>query len=554
MSNGRRLRQPRRNRYDYVVIGAGSAGSAIAARLAEDNVSVLLLEAGPWDDSIVLKMPAALAIPLGNDKYNWYYHSEPEPHLNGRKIYEARGRVIGGSSSINGLNWVRGNPLDYDRWSETGNDGWAYSEVLPYFKKAESFHGVESVYRGAGGPMKVETCPADHILYQKFLKAGVEAGYPYTEDHNAFQQEGMHKAQRNVSGGVRWSASRAYLVDRLVWPNLDVVANARIHRIKFFGRMACGVNVKLRHEADVRFIEAEREVILCGGALNSPQLLLLSGVGRADDLRRADVPLVADVAGVGYGLKDHVAASVQYRVTRNVSIASQLTFLGKAKLGLEWSLFKTGLGASNFFEVGGFIRTDPQEIIPDIQYEFTPMLGEVQHGSVAIGQGFQYFLNLLRPTSEGRVWIEDADPLKPPRFVFNYLQSDQDKQAMIAAVRATRHIVAQSSWDDLRGEETSPGMEFVTDAQILAWLQNNSGTVYHPCRSCRMGSDDLAVTDRFARVHGVERLRVIDASIMPEIVSGNINAPVIMMAEKLADHIRGRATLAPEKVPYYLAG
>jgi choline dehydrogenase len=541
-----------RKSYDYIVIGSGSGGCVVASRLAESGANkILLIEAGPWDTSIFIRMPAALGFPLMNDKYNWYYHTEQEPYLDNRTIYEARGRVLGGSSSINGMNWVRGHGWDYDNWGRNKLPGWSYAEVLPYFKKAETSDKGANAYRGHSGPMSIETCAARNPLYRSFLKAGEQAGLDHVEDHNAFKQEGVHITQRNVGKGMRWSTSRAYLHNRPDKGNLDVVIRARVHRIAFVGKRATGV--LMRHDGATETITAEREVILCGGALNSPQLLQLSGIGNARDLREVGINVVADIPGVGVGLKDHVAAPVQCRITKPISAARELSTLKRTILGARWLFTRTGLGATNFFEVGGFLRTDDKETIPNIQLEFVPMLGELQHGSVKLEEGFQYFLSLMRPESEGRVWLRDSNPESAPRFVFNYLKEERDREQMIAAVKTVRNLIRQPAWDELRGEEVTPGEAVKTDEQILAWLRQNAGTNYHPCRTCRMGYDDMAVTDENGKVHGVDNLRVIDASIMPEIVTGNLNAPVIMMAEKLSDVVLGKPALRPDPQPYHVA-
>ena len=534
-----------------MIVGSGSAGSVLAGRLAEGGASVLLLEAGPPDRHIYIRMPAALGMPLTNDRFNWFYRSEPEPHLGCRRILEARGRVLGGSSSINGMNWVRGNPWDYDRWAALGMTGWSYGECLPYFRRAETFKSGESRYRGGQGPMRIETCRADGPLYRAFLESGVQAGHDHVDDHNAFRQEGVHITQRNVNDGIRWSTSQAYLHAQPRRPNLEVVTGARVTRIEFAGRRALRVHALLAGCAVA--IEVGKEVILAAGALNSPQLLMLSGIGDADDLRRLEIPLAAHLPGVGRGLKDHVAAPVQYRSTGTVSLARKLSRLGRYRLALRWALTRKGLGATNFFEVGAFLRTDDEIRVPNVQIEFVPLLGELQHGSVALEEGFQYFLSLMRPTSTGQVWLGTKDPLAAPRFLFNYLATEEDRQQAIAAVRAVREIVAQRAWDALRGAEVTPGAEVQSDAEILAFLRQQAGTNYHPCCTCRMGFDEHAVVDPNARVHGFDNLRVVDASIIPAIVSGNLNAPVIMLAEKLADAILGRVPLPADPAPYYRA-
>ncbi|WP_197708596.1 choline dehydrogenase [Pseudomonas sp. LFM046] len=536
--------------YDYVVVGSGSAGSVMAARLAEEQgVKVLLLEAGPSDQSLYIRMPAALGFPLMNDRFNWYMHSEPEKELGNRTIYEARGRVLGGSSSINGMNWVRGNPWDYDNWGAMGLDGWSYAECLPYFRKAESFDKGSNTYRGGNGPMKVETCKAENPLYHAFLEAGVQAGHQRVDDHNGFRQEGVHITQRNIHKGIRWSTSQAYLHANPDRERLHVCDRAQVTRIEFAGRRA--VRVHLHWAGEPHTIEIGREIILCAGALHSPHLLMLSGVGEASHLEEKGIKVVADLPGVGKGMKDHIAAPVQYRATQNVSIAKDLTLLGKAKLGLMWQLFKKGLGATNFFEVGAFIRTDESIKVPNVQFEFIPMLGEFQHGSVKLENGFQYFFSLMRPTSTGQVWLGSANPLEAPKFNFNFLSTVEDQREAIAAVKAIRHVVSQPAWDPYRGEEVTPGAATQSDAQILEMLRQSAGTNYHPSCSCRMGVDDLSVVNAWGQVHETDNVRVVDASIMPEIVSGNLNAPVIMMAEKIADHVRGRPQLKRENADYY---
>jgi len=539
--------------YDYIVVGAGSAGSVVAARLAEDSqVSVLLLEAGPADSALYLRMPAALAMPLRNNKYNWDLYSEPEPGLDGRQINEARGRVLGGSSSINGMNWVRGNPWDYDQWQACGNSGWSYADVLPYFKKAETFAGGGDVYRGRKGPMYIETCAARDPLYQAFLSAGEQMGLEHVQDHNGYKQEGVHITQRNVHRGVRWSTSRAYIHSRPRRNNLQVVTRAFTRRVLFAGRRAVGVEVEQRGISGT--VEARRGVVVCAGALHSPHLLMHSGIGAVNALRQLSIPIVADVPGVGQGLKNHVGVTVQYRAATKISVAKQLTPLRRLAMAIEWSLFKTGLGATNFFEVGAFFSTHSQEPAPNVQLEFVPVLGELQHGHVALENGFQFIASLMRPTSTGRVWIDSPDPKAPPKFVFNFLTTTEDKRDAIAAVRAVRNMIAQPAWARLRGKEVLPGSAAQIDAHILSFLRTHASTNYHPSCSCRMGRDDESVVDEEGRVHETENLWLVDASIMPRIVTGNLNAPVIMLAEKIADLIKGLKPPPAEHAPYYRPG
>jgi len=396
-------------RYDYVIVGSGSAGSTIASRLAEDpGMKVLLLEAGPKDNSISIRMPAALGLPLGNDKYNWYLHTEPEPGLNARRIYEARGRVLGGSSSINGMNWVRGNPWDYDQWAAKGLIGWSYADCLPYFRKAETFHGGASQYRGGTGPMMIERCEAKNPLFEAFLRAGEQAGYPHVEDHNAFRQAGIHITQRNVHHGVRWSTSQAYLHARGPRDNLYVVCKAFVTRVHLSKDTATALEIDI--DGAIYTIEAEREIIICAGAIHSPHLLMHSGIGDADQLKKHGLALSHHSPGVGRHLKDHMSAAVQYRATRNVSMAKHMGVVGRLNIGAQWWLFKRGLGVTNFFEVGAFIRTRDSVRVPDIQFEFIPLLGEFHHGRVQVENGFQYYFSLMRPTSAGSVTLRSGNP------------------------------------------------------------------------------------------------------------------------------------------------
>jgi choline dehydrogenase len=535
--------------FDYIIVGSGSAGSTLAGRLSEDSDrSVLLIEAGPRDKSIYIQMPAALGVPLTSDRFNWYYHSEPDPYVENRHIYEARGRVLGGSSSINGMNWVRGNAWDYDNWASQGLKGWSHSECLPYFKRAETFHKGANAYRGGSGPMKIETCPAEGELFRAFLEAGVQAGYGHVDDHNAFSQEDMHITQRNVHNGIRWSTSRAYIHEAGPRPNLTVLTDMRVTTLEFSNKRA--VRIHCLTKAGPLGFEVGRELVIAAGAINTPQLLMLSGIGDADDLQRLSIPVRIHLPGVGRNLTDHVASSVQYLARGNFSIASKLGALGRARIAAQWILFKNGLGTTNFFETGAFIRTDDRVKVPNLQYEFIPVVGDFQHGSLAFKNGFQYFFALMRPTSRGRVWIDSADPMAPPKFVFNYLSTEEDRREAVAAVKLTRDIVAQSAWSQFRDREVTPGPDVASDEEILLHLRRNVGTQYHPCCSCRMGHDEQSVVDETGRVHETDNLRIIDASIMPNIVTGNLNAPVIMMAEKLSDSLRGRPPLPRDPAPY----
>ncbi len=536
--------------FDFIVVGSGSAGSVVAGRLSEDpGTSVLLIEAGPGDRSIYIQMPAALGVHLSSAKYNWFYYSEPDPGAGGRRIYEGRGKVLGGSSSINGMNWARGNPWDYDNWSDMGVPGWNYAACLPYFKKAEAFHRGADTYRGGSGPMRIETSPAKGALYDAFLESGLQAGQQQVADHNGFRQEGVHVTQRNVGGGIRWSTSQAYLRQAGPRPNLTVLTNTHVTRIEFSGKRA--VRVHAVGKGGPLSFEAAREVVLSGGAINTPQLLQLSGIGDGAALKSLDIPLVAHVPGVGRNLMDHPAAAVRYTAKGRVSLARHLSLPGRALVAARWLLFKNGLGNTNYFETGAFLRTNDTLKVPNLQYEFIPLMGDFQDGTVSLSEGFQYFFALMRPTSRGRVWLASADPMAAPKFVFNYLSTEQDQREAVEAVKMTRAIIAQRGWDKYRGVEDAPGKDVQTDEEILAFMRRSIGTQFHPCGSCRMGRDDMSVADENGRVHETDNLRIVDGSLMPQIVSGNLNAPIIMMAEKLVDNIRGRKPLEPENVDYY---
>ncbi len=529
---------------DFVVVGAGSAGCILANRLSESGAySVLLIEAGPKDDSIILRMPAALGLPLLNTRYNWAFQGEPEPGLDGRRSDQPRGRVLGGSSSLNGMVFVRGNRLDYDGWVEAGAASWSYAECLPYFKRMETFDGGADMFRGGDGPLHVKRCRAANPLYQAFLTAGQQAGFPLTEDHNGRQQEGVNIAQATIHNGSRESAARAFLRPAAGRPNLSVVTGALATSVVLSGNRAVGVTCRVG--AEERRIEAGREVILCAGAFGSPQLMMLSGVGDAAELRKHDIPLRQHLPGVGQGLQDHVAVAIQYRCTRPVSPARQLSRIGRLRVGMRWMLTRTGLGASNYFEVGAFLRGNDGATHPNLQHEFFPMIGEFYRGEAKVEQGFQYFLSVMRPESRGRVGLKSRDPSASPEIRFNFLTAPNDIGQMIEGIRLTREIIRQRAWDALRGEEVSPGIDLQSDSELAAWVRATGGTGYHAAGTCRMGTDSLAVTDDQGRVHGIEALRVADTSLMPLLVTGNTNAAAMMIGEKLSDRILGRAPLPP---------
>ncbi len=538
--------------FDYIIVGAGSAGCVLASRLTEDpEVSVLVLEAGGRDSSIFIHMPAALAKPLANDKYNWFYHSEPEPHLDGRRLYCPRGRVLGGSSSINGMAYVRGHARDYDRWAQGGLAGWSYADVLPYFRKAETYERGADPYRGGEGPLHVSAGPCKNPLFQAWIEAGRQAGYPVTPDMNGRQQEGFAHMDMTVHDGRRWSAAVAYLKPAMTRPNLTVWTRALTTRVLFDGYRAVGVELaKGNTRAEVR---AEREVILCGGAVNSPQTLLLSGVGPADDLTGHGIPVVRDLPGVGKNLQDHLEVYVQHACTQPITLYSALKPWNQAKIGFDWLFFKKGLGASSHFEAGGFIRSRAGIEHPDLQYHFLPIAMNYDGSNPAGSHGFQAHVGPMRSQSRGEITLASADPKAPPRIVFNYMSQEADRQEFRAAIRLTREVFTQKAFDPFRGAELAPGPEVQSDQDIDAFVRQHVESAYHPSCTCKMGTDPMAVVDGEAKVHGLEGLRVVDASIMPDIVSGNLNAPTIMLAEKLADTIRGKAPLPASEAPVWIA-
>ncbi len=540
-----------RQEFDYIIAGAGSAGCVLANRLTEDDgARVLVLEAGPQDYSLFIHMPSAFAYPMASTKYNWHYESEPEPFLNNRRLHCPRGHVIGGSSSINGMVYIRGHAFDYDAWAKyPGLENWSYFDCLPYFKKSETRLTGGDAYRGNSGPLFVTTASGSNPLYPAFIEAGRQAGYPVTDDLNGYQQEGLGRMDMTTYKGQRWSAARAHLRPAQKRGNLEVRTRCLVTRIIFEGRRAVGV--EYRRGGRLETARAAREVIISGGAINSPQMLMLSGIGNADDLNKLAIPVVHHLPGVGENLQDHIEAYVQYACKQPITLYGATNPLAKLKIGVEWILTGKGLGGTNHFEAGGFIRSDAGVVHPDLQYHFLPMAVSYDGTSAAKGHGYQAHIGPMRPTSRGTIKLKSADPREHPRVLFNYMQTEQDRKEMRAGVRLTREIMTQKAFDPFRGAELAPGPDAVSDAGIDAFVREKAESAYHPSCSCRMGADDMAVVDGSARVHGVEGLRVVDASIMPDVISGNLNVPVIMMAEKLADVIRGRAPLPPETVPVW---
>ncbi|GAC1669818.1 MAG: choline dehydrogenase [Steroidobacteraceae bacterium] len=541
-------------KFDYVIVGAGSAGCVLADRLTEDGRHrVLLLEYGGSDRSIFIQMPSALSIPMNMGKYNWFYHTEPEPHLDGRRLHTPRGKVLGGSSSINGLVYIRGNAQDFEGWSAQGAAGWAYRDVLPYFRRAETRQEGGDEYRGDRGKLHTRYGSLSNPLHAAWLAAGREAGYPHTADVNGFQQEGFGRMDMTVSAGRRCSAANAYLRPAMRRPNLDVRTHALATRILFEGRRAAALQYT-RDDAAHRVLIG-RELILCGGPINSPQLLKLSGVGPAAELRALGLPIIHDLPGVGENLQDHLEFYFQVACKEPITLYSSISLWNRALIGARWLLRKDGLGASNHFETCGFIRSRAGVPYPDIQYHFLPMAVAYDGSTLAQEHGFQAHVGPMRSKSRGWVRLASANPKDKPRIRFNYLSDPDDVIEMRACVRLTREIFAQSAFDRYRGREIQPGGEVETDAQIDAFIRTKVESAYHPSCTCKMGSpeDPMAVVGPDARVHGLEALRVVDSSIMPTVTTGNLNAPTIMLAEKSSDHILGRPLLRPEGAPYYVA-
>ena len=539
---------------DYVIVGAGSAGCVLADRLTEDGRDqVLVLEYGGSDRSPWIQMPSALSIPMNMPKYDWGYRTESEPQLDGRHLHTPRGKVLGGSSSINGMVYVRGNPLDFERWESEGAAGWSYRDVLPYFRRAEHRAAGGDEYRGGEGPLATRRGLLTNPLHAAWLEAGRQAGYPFTADVNGYQQEGFGYFDMTVGAGRRCSAANAYLRPAMHRTNLRVRTHALAVRILFDGRRAVGV--RYRRGGALHEVLVRREVLLCAGPVNSPQLLKLSGIGPRAELAGHGISVVHDLAGVGENLQDHLEFYFQVACREPITLYSQVKPWRKALIGLRWLLRHDGLGTSNHFETGGFIRSDAGVRYPDIQYHFLPMAVSYDGSSLAHEHGFQAHVGPMRSRSRGWVRLRSADPFDKPRIFFNYMSQPEDWAQMRACVRLTREIFAQRAFDRYRGREIQPGAAVQSDADIDAFIRAKAESAYHPSCSCRMGraSDPLAVVDAQARVIGTHGLRVVDSSIMPSITTGNLNAPTIMLAEKAADHIRGRAPLPRAAAPMYVA-
>ncbi len=547
------------DRYDYVIVGGGSAGSALANRFSADpGNKVLVLEAGrpdyKWD--VFIHMPAALMFPIGSRFYDWKYESEPEPFMNGRKVYHARGKVLGGSSSINGQIFQRGNPMDYERWAaDKGMDTWDYAHCLPYFKKMETCLAGADDFRGGSGPLELERGPSQNPLIEAFLTATEQAGFPRTSDVNGYRQEGFARFDRNIRRGRRLSASKAYLWPIKQRPNLTITTRAMVNKVLFDGNRATGVEYTVRDlvgRERTHTVQAG-EVVLCGGAFNTPQLLQLSGIGDASLLGSLGIPVVHDLPGVGQHMQDHLEVYVQYKCTQPVSMQPSLQFWRRPFIGADWLFRRKGPGASNHFESGGFARSNDDVGWPNLMFHFLPIAVRYDGTDSGVDHGYQVHIGPMYSNSEGSVTITSRDPKVKPALRFNYMSTPEDRREWVEAVRLARTILGQSAMDPFNGGEISPGPSVETDEEILEWVRKDGETALHPSCTCRMGAeDDSSVVDPLTmKVWGVDGLRVCDASAMRYVTNGNIYAPVMMMAEKAADLILGNTPLAPEYTEYY---
>ena len=541
--------------FDYVIVGGGSAGCALANRLSADpNNSVLVLEAGRpdyWFD-VFIHMPAALMFPIGSKFYDWMYSSQPEPHMNGRRVTHGRGKILGGSSSINGMIFQRGNPLDFERWgADAGMSSWDYAHCLPYFKRMENCLAADSKdeFRGKSGPLRLERGKVKNPLFGAFFSAVKQAGHPITQDVNGYQQEGFAAFDRNVKRGRRFSAARAYLHPVKRRRNLKVQCRALATKLITEGKTVVGVEYSLPFGRK-RSVRA-KEVILCGGAFNSPQLLQVSGIGNENDLRSVGITPVHHLPGVGENLQDHLEVYVQQSCTQPVSLNPTMKFWKRPFIGFAW-LFRKGPGASNHFEAGGFIRSNDEVKYPNLMFHFLPIAVRYDGTAPAGGHGYQVHIGPMYSNSRGSLKVVSADVRDKPAFTFNYLSTFEDKREWVEAISAARKILGQSAFDPFNGGEISPGPQVATDEQILDWVRKDGETAYHPSCTCKMGTDAMSVVDPTSmRVHGMAGLRVVDASVMPYVTNGNIYAPVMMVAEKAADLILGKTPLAPESIEFY---
>ncbi|RWM13782.1 MAG: choline dehydrogenase [Mesorhizobium sp.] len=530
---------------DFVIIGAGSAGCAMAYRLSEDGRhSVIVIEFGGSDIGPLIQMPSALSIPLNMSLYDWGFASEPEPHLGGRVLATPRGKVIGGSSSINGMVYVRGHARDFDHWAEQGAAGWGFADVLPYFKRMEDSNGGENGWRGHGGPLTVQRGSRTNPLYGAFVEAGRQAGFELTDDYNGAKQEGFGPMEQTIRGGRRWSAASAYLRPALRRKNVSLVKGFA-RRVIIENQRATGVEIEARKRIQV--VKARREVIVAASSINSPKILMLSGIGPAEHLREYGIQVIADRPGVGRNLQDHMELYIQQESTQPITLNSVLNPLSKAMIGAQWLFFKSGLGATNHFEAAAFVRSRAGVDYPDIQYHFIPAAVRYDGKAAAKAHGFQAHVGPMRSKSRGSVTLRSPDPKSKPVIRFNYMSHPDDWTEFRHCIRLTREIFGQSAFDPYRGKEISPGSHVHSDDDLDAFIRDHAESAYHPCGTCKMGrkDDPMSVVDPECRVIGVEGLRVADSSIFPRVTNGNLNAPSIMTGEKAADHILGRTPLAP---------
>jgi len=529
---------------DFVIIGSGSAGSTMAYRLSEDGrYSVIVIEYGVPDVGPLIQMPAALSFPMNMETYDWGFSTEPEPHISGRSLVTPRGKVLGGSSSINGMVYVRGHARDYDHWSESGARGWAYADVLPYFKRMENSSGGQEGWRGTNGPLYIQRGKRDNPLFHAFVEAGHEAGFEVTEDYNGEKQEGFGPMEQTIHNGRRWSAANAYLKPALKRPNVKLVKGLA-RKIVLEGKRAVGVEIEAGRSFST--IRARREVIIAASSINSPKLLMLSGIGPAAQLKEHGIEVVADRPGVGQNLQDHLEVYIQQECTQPITLYSKLNLFSKAKIGAEWLFFKTGDGATNHFESAAFLRSKAGVEYPDIQYHFLPVAIRYDGKAAAQSHGFQAHVGPMRSKSRGSVTLRSANPREKPVIKFNYMSHEDDWADFRHCVRLTREIFGQAAFDAYRGAEIQPGAHVQSDDEIDNFIREHVESAFHPCGTCKMGAvdDPMAVVDAECRVIGVEGLRVADSSIFPRITNGNLNGPSIMVGEKASDHILGRTPLA----------
>jgi choline dehydrogenase len=530
---------------DFVIVGSGSAGSAMAYRLSEDGKhSVIVIEFGGSDIGPLIQMPSALSIPLNMPLYDWGFSSEPEPHLGGRVLATPRGKVLGGSSSINGMVYVRGHARDFDHWAEQGAMGWGYADVLPYFKRMEHSHGGEDGWRGTSGPLHVQRGKRANPLYAAFIEAGKQAGFELTDDYNGSKQEGFGPMEQTIHRGRRWSTANAYLRPALKRKNVRLV-NGFARKVVIKNQRAIGVEIEARGKIEV--VKARREVIVAASSINSPKILMLSGIGPAQHLKAHGIAVVADRPGVGANLQDHLELYIQQESIKPITLNSVLNPVSKALIGAQWMLFKNGLGATNHFEAAAFVRSAANIDYPDIQYHFIPAAVRYDGKAAAKSHGFQAHVGPMRSKSRGAVTLRSPDPKEKPVIRFNYMSHPDDWAEFRRCIRLTREIFGQAAFDPYRGQEISPGSHVQTDAELDIFIRDHAESALHPCGTCRMGraDDPMAVVDPECRVIGVEGLRVADSSIFPRITNGNLNGPSIMTGEKAADHILGRTPLAP---------